>query len=62
MPSNTPQKLTPPIPLVQTWCTLRKDRDREIREYAKKMLTRAFGDMKKADEFIKKNNIDVWYD
>ena len=52
-------QLSPPIILVQTWCLLSRDKDKEVSQHAIKMLLDTFGDLRSAVEFVKKNHIRV---
>ncbi len=51
--------LTPPAPLVQTWCLLLREDDEEVSKHAKEMLLNTFGNMRAVLEYVKENNIKV---
>lgn len=59
MTATPPIKQTPPKVLVLTWCQLFKDSDPELRSHGRKMLLRAFGDMRGVVDFVKKNEITL---
>ena len=53
------QQLNPPNVLIKTWCTLARDKNKQVSMHAMKMLLGTFGDLESIVEFIKNNNIKV---
>jgi hypothetical protein len=56
---HTKNQLTPPIVLVQTWCTLARDKNKKVSQHAMKMLLDTFGDLRVVIEFVKSNDIKI---
>jgi hypothetical protein len=50
---------SPPVRLVQTWCSLLKDENEEVRAHANNMLINAFGNMKAVVDFVNRHRIKV---
>ena len=59
LPMSKVNALTPPLPLVQTWCLLLQDDNEEVSEHAKDILINMFGDMRSVVEFVKEHKISV---
>jgi hypothetical protein len=53
------QHQSPPVRLVQTWCSLLKDENEEVRVHANNMLINAFGNMKAVVDFVDRHRIKV---
>tara|TARA_R110000868_G_scaffold304023_2_gene564530 strand:+ start:445 stop:627 length:183 start_codon:yes stop_codon:yes gene_type:complete len=50
---------SPPVRLVQTWRSLLKDENAEVRDHANEMLINSFGDMKAILDYVNKHRIKV---
>jgi len=58
-PNQHTQHQSPPVILVQTWCSLLKDENEEVRVHANNMLISAFGNMKAVVDFVERHRIKV---